>query len=518
MPPEPATGRDTPLPAGPDPAWRRALWQLGLVWSAVVGAFHRDWLAMIDQWWNSSTYNHVLLVPAIIVWLTWQRRAEVAQLTARGWWPGLVAVAGAVLLWLLGAVSGFDLLRQAGAVAMLPASALTLMGPKVCIGLLFPFTYMAFLVPFGDEFVPALQKITAALTIGLVNLSGIPARIEGVFIDTPAGLFEVAEACSGVKFLIAMVALGALVAHVGFRSWHRRIAFMMLCIVAPVLANGVRAFGTVLAAQYVGAERAGGIDHLVYGWIFFALVIAGVLAMSWRFFDRAGDAPFINPQAIVASPWLTRLEGLSLRPLVAVPAMAVIVIAGQGWAHAADRLVATMPARIDLPAVPGWYRVDYAPRFAWEPRAAGADHRLLGRYADAQGREVDVFFALYAAQSEGKEAGGFGEGALRPDSGWSWQEAGPTLADGKSERLLSATRIGRLAQTQYRTGDVLTGSNLRLKFATIGNRIVLRRAATATLILSAEARPGHAPEADLAVFRAAIGPVGPWMDRMASGR
>lgn len=518
MPPEPATGRDTLLPAGPDPVWRGALWQLGLTWLALIGAFIRDWLVMADQWWNSSTYNHILLVPAIIGWLAWQRRLEVARLTPRGWWPGLVVVAGAVLLWLLGAVSGFDLLRQAGAVALLPASALTLLGPKVFAGLLFPFAYMAFLVPFGDEFVPALQMITAALTIGLVNLSGIPARIDGVFIDTPAGLFEVAEACSGVKFLIAMIALGVLVAHVGFRRWPRRAAFMALCVLAPVLANGVRAFGTVLAAQYVGAERAGGIDHLIYGWIFFAVVIAGVLAVSWRFFDRASDAPFIDPAAIAASPWLTRLERFSVQPLFAVLAIAAVVIAGQGWARAADRLVAPMPARIDLPAVPGWHRVDYAPRFAWEPRAAGADHRLLGRYADAQGHEVDVFFALYAAQSEGKEAGGFGEGALRPDSGWSWQEAGPELAYGKSERLFSATRIARLAQTHYRTGGMLTGSNLRLKFATIANRIVLRRAATATLILSAEARPGHAPEGDLAAFRSAIGPVGPWMDRMASGR
>jgi len=81
---------------------------------------------------------------------------------------------------------------------------------------------MLFLVPFGDELVPTLQMITADLTIALVHLSGIPAVIDGVFIDTPIGLFEVAEACSGVKFLVAMVALGSLAAHVCFASWWRR--------------------------------------------------------------------------------------------------------------------------------------------------------------------------------------------------------------------------------------------------------------------------------------------------------
>ncbi|NOU02843.1 MAG: exosortase A [Novosphingobium sp.] len=518
MPPDAVAGESTLPPAGLDPVWRRAAWQVALVWLTLIAVFFRDWLAMADQWWNSSTYNHILLVPVIVGWLVWQRRAEVVQLAPLGWRPGLVPFALSVAVWLLGAVSGFDLLRQAGTVAMLPASALILLGPKSGTALLFPFAYMVFLVPFGDEFVPALQTITAALTIALVRVSGIPARIEGVFIDTPAGLFEVAEACSGVKFLIAMIALGVLVAHVGFRSWNRRAVFMALCVVAPVVANGLRAFGTVLAAQYVGAERAGGIDHLIYGWIFFALVIAAVLAVSWRYFDRAIDAPFIDASAIAGSPWLTRLERFSLRPLVAGLAMAAVVVAGQGWARAADRLVAPLPTRISLPEVPGWHRIDYAPRFAWQPRAAGSDHHLLGRYADQQGHEVDVFFALYATQSEGKEAGGFGEGALRPDSGWSWQGAGPALAEGRSERLLSAERTGRLAQTYYRTGDVLTGSNLRLKVATIANRIVLRRATTTTLILSAETRRGRLPEADLEAFRAAIGPIGPWMDRMASGR
>jgi exosortase len=102
----------------------------------------------------------------------------------------------------------------------------------------------------------------------------------------PAGLFEVAEACSGVKFLVAMLAFGALAANVCFRSWKRRIAFMALCVVVPVLANGVRAWGTIYVAQIKGAAYAGGVDHIIYGWFFFAAVIAAILAIGWPFFDR----------------------------------------------------------------------------------------------------------------------------------------------------------------------------------------------------------------------------------------
>ena len=498
--------------------WRTALIRLGIAWTVLFALFASDWAAMIAQWWNISTYNHMLLIPPIIAWLVHQRARQVAQLEPLCWWPGLIAVALATVLWALGALAGLDLFRQAGAVALIAASVLLLLGPKVFAGLLFPLFYLVFLIPFGEEFVPALQMITAALTIAMVKASGIPAAIDGVFIETPAGLFEVAEACSGVMFLVAMIALGALVANVGFRTWPRRAAFMSLCVVAPILANGVRAFGTVFAAQHVGAERAAGIDHLIYGWVFFALVIALILGLSWRFFDRGIDDPMIDPTAIADNPMLTALERQAIAPLWAGIALLGLIGAGLGWAHTADRQMARLPRQIDLPAVPGWHRVDYAPRVAWQPRAGGADHHLLGRYADAGGRQVDVFFALYAAQSDGKEAGGFGEGALREGSGWSWLGEGAALADAKSDRLRHETGVERLAVTSYRTGDLLTGSNAALKLANIRDRALLRPRTTMLLIVSSEQRFGASAAADVAAFRQAAGNIGPWMDRIAAGR
>lgn len=514
MPPE-----QTPALAVPrlSAAWQRSLIALGAAWAMLLFACAQDWAEMAGQWWDSSTYNHILLVPPILGWLVAQRWPELRRLTPSGWWPGLVLFALAQLVWVLGAFAGFSLVRQAGAVAMTGAAAIALLGPRVSTGLAFPLAYMVFLVPFGDELVPALQTVTAHLTIALVHLSGVPAVIDGVFIDTPAGLFEVAEACSGIKFLVAMIALGALIGNVCFLRWSRRIAFMTVCVVVPVLANGVRAWGTIFAAQYVGAARAGGIDHLIYGWIFFALVIALVLALGWRFFDRPAQAPLLDAAGLARSLVLTRLATLELRPGAILAALAALALAGQGWAFAADRLEAPLPPRIALPVVAGWERTDYRPMLWWEPRATGADHRLLGRYADRAGNRVDVFIALYRGQSEGREAGGYGEGALVPDSGWAWQGAGPALPGAKSDRLLGRGEVGRLAVTYYRTGDLLSGSNMRLKLANIADRLLLRERATMTLILSAEERPGHPAERQIRAFEAATGPLGPWLDRIGQG-
>ena len=315
-------------------SWRVPLLHLGLAWLGLGALFLADWSAMTHQWWNASTYNHILLVPPILAWLVGIRAPALAKLAPHAWWPGLGLLAAGLLAWLVGTATGVNLVSQLGAVVVLQAAVVTLLGPRVAAGLLFPLGYMLFLVPFGDEIVPMLQAITAKLAVGLTHASGVPAQVEGVFIDTPAGLFEVAEACSGVKFLVAMVALGSLAAHLGFKGWKRRAVFMAAAIVVPVLANGVRAWGTIYIAQSQGIAFAAGFDHIVYGWIFFVVVMGVLLAAAWRFFDRAPDDPLVDAAALEASPALSRASRYRIGGRTALAAL----LMGSGAAVLMDRI------------------------------------------------------------------------------------------------------------------------------------------------------------------------------------
>ncbi len=492
-------------------AWRRPLACLVLSWLVLGALTARDWAAMAHQWWDVSTYNHVLLILPILVWLVRLRLPVLAPLEPHAWWPGLLVVGAALLLWLLGSVSSFASASQLGAVVMLQGAVIALLGPRVAAALLFPLAYMLFLVPFGDELVPLLQLVTAKLTIALTHWSGVPAEIDGVFIDTPVGLFEVAEACSGVKFLIAMVALGTLVAHLGFKSWRRRVAFMALAVALPIVANGVRAWGTIYIAQSQGIEFAAGFDHIFYGWIFFGIVMAALLGLSWRFFDRAPDDLSPAPTGAL----LDRLDRNRADPRRVLAMLAVMAVAAGLWAGASRAIAADLPGRVDLPPVGGWQRVDYAPQVWWEPRANGAGHRLLGRYRDAQGREVDVFLAFYGIQDDEHEAGATGEGALVPGTDWRWLRPGPGLQAGEGEWLQAQGQVRRYAVTWYRSGALVTGDRKRLKLRTMADRLAMRPEPVTVLILSAEATRGQdAPEA-VAEFLAAAGPLVRWMDGVA---
>ena len=306
--------------------WRAPLATLALASAILIAVTAREWGEMLHQWWNIDTYNHILLVPLIVGWLVWLKARELASVTPRLCVWGLGLVAAGLALWLVGRITGINLFAQAGAVGALQGAIVAALGARVCVVLALPLGYLAFLVPFGDEIIPFLQSITAQMAIALTHWSGVPAQIDGIYIDTPAGLFIVAEECSGVKFLIAMVTLAVLIAFTRFTSWRRRAVLMVAAIIVPVLANGVRAWGTIYIAQFAGVEFAAGFDHIFYGWIFFAIVVALVLAGAWPYFQSDPEDYGFTVAQTAQQGWIARFEAASHGPVTVLAALAALAL------------------------------------------------------------------------------------------------------------------------------------------------------------------------------------------------
>src|SRR3546814_261186 len=306
-----------------DHGWRWHLGALGLVSAAILLLLHRDVMGLVEVWLSRSTYNHCALILPIIGWLVWQRWPELRRLTPRAWTPGLVLVGAGAFLWLLGEAGFVAIARQAGLILMLQGAVIACLGKAVCRGLAFPIFYTLFMIPIGDELMPAMQTLTAEMSMVLLGLVDIPAHIEGIFITTPTGYFEVAEACSGVEFLIAMTAFGALVANVCFSSGKRRALFMLAAIVIPIVANGIRAFGTIYIAHLTDIDFAASFDHVIYGWFFFAFIIALLMGAGWRFFDRKIGDPWFDPERLQAPG----TKAGSRSALLAIPGTALALAA-----------------------------------------------------------------------------------------------------------------------------------------------------------------------------------------------
>ena len=495
-----------------DAAWRTPLALLTGLWAALLILFHRDVADLAFIYWNSTTFGHCLFVPPVIGWLIWQRSGEVRRIAPTAWWPGLLLVTGGAGSWFVGDIAGVAFARHLGLVVMLQGAVVAVLGPRVSRALLFPLAYLVFLVPFGEFLDAPLQIVTRDIAVPLLHLFGVPAVIDGVLITTPTGYFEVAEACSGAKFVIAMIAYGALVANVCYVSWTRRAAFFAMAMVVPVLANGVRAFATMYAAHLTSVEAATGFDHILYGWVFFALVMAGVLAIGWRWFDRDPDAAWVDIDRIAATP-ARKADGWSVTGVVLALATTAYAIGGILIARA-DAL----PAQVHLPNVPGWSRVAIDDRTPWAPYYPNADHMLFGRYSDGHGAVVDLGIAVYDGQREGHELVAFGQGLLRENDFWVKVTDEAPLANGRVERITAPGPVERIVATWYRVGGTTTASGAHVKIETLKAKLLGDRQSAVAVHLSATPGGRTDPRASIAAFLSAAGSPAAIADATLTGR
>ncbi|MSP02188.1 MAG: exosortase [Acetobacteraceae bacterium] len=292
---------------------------IGLI--AIGALFHVEIATAIKTWIDSTAYNHCMLVIPIAGYLIWDRRSSLRGLTAA---PVPLAALLAVPLaagWLAAERLGIMEGRQLVALSLIEVLFLTMLGWRLWRAILGPLLYLYFLVPFGEFLTPKLQDVTAWFIRHGVVILGIPAYIDGFIIEIPEGTFFVAEACAGLRFLIASIAFGVLYALLMYRGWTRRALFIAASIVIPIIANGFRALGIVWLGHVLGSAEAGAADHILYGWIFFSIVILllTVFGLPFRQDDQA--------ELATASP-MTPAQGASRRGLWAGLAVAAAACLG----------------------------------------------------------------------------------------------------------------------------------------------------------------------------------------------
>lgn len=380
-------------PASP---WRLAAGlTLGLL-IALTGVFWPTFYSMVEVWERSETFTHGFLIFPISAWLIWGRRKQLARLVpqpdARG--LGLLALAGAA--WLLADAGSVNVVAQYAFVAMLIASVWAVLGMQVVRAIFFPLMFLFLAVPVGEFLIPPLMNFTADFTVAALQFTGVPVYREGTFFSIPSGDWSVVEGCSGLRYLIASVTLGTLYAYLSYRSWKRRALFTLAAFIVPVLANGGRAYMIVMIAHLSNMQLALGVDHYIYGWVFFGLVM---LLLFWIGSFWREDEADIDP-ADATTALQRRPTGSSLRLLPAVLAAFLIAAAWPAYTvWLAQRALPQLPALAIQPAPP-WQPV---PAFTdWTPHWIGTDRQFRASYATA-GHPVLLEVDYYATQRQDAE-------------------------------------------------------------------------------------------------------------------
>ncbi|MEC8419243.1 MAG: exosortase A [Pseudomonadota bacterium] len=292
-----------------------------LVW---VVTYYATLSHMVSVWSNSETYKHCFFIPVICAYLVYEKRRALSQVTAK---PTLWVVPPLLLIQLFfiaSSILDINVFMHVSAYASFVLLVVGVLGFKISRVILFPLLYLAFTVPIGEELVPILQEVTADLSVGMLKLTPIPVFREGLYIHVPNGTFLVAEACAGIRFLIGTFSIGVLLAYLNYQTAWKRGVFILVCLVVPILANGMRAFGIMLIGYYSDMEHATGADHLVYGWFFFAFVTLLIFWLSSFGAEKEPATPKLQEPDSLAPVSPGRLSLVWL--LILVPLMAPFVV------------------------------------------------------------------------------------------------------------------------------------------------------------------------------------------------
>ncbi|MBI5853939.1 MAG: exosortase [Nitrospirae bacterium] len=247
----------------------------------VIGLFWPTVSTMVDVWAQSRTFAHGFLILPAWGYLIWCYRDRLAGLVPTPSHWGLVCLLAVGGGWLIGRLTEVSIVQQAAVMAMLPGLIWTVLGTEIFRALLFPMGLLVFAVPVGTSVEPWFQQFTAAFIVAGLHASRIPVQWEGNFLTLSSGTWEVAQDCGGLRYVLPGLALGYLFVGVMYRRWPRRLVFLLLCLASLILANGVRAYGSVLADHLAFAN---GADHRVFSYGIYGATILLLfwLGIRWR--------------------------------------------------------------------------------------------------------------------------------------------------------------------------------------------------------------------------------------------
>ena len=508
-----------PLPPRAQPGWPRALAALGLLLAALLWLYRDTAQGMVDIWLRSETFTHAFTVPPISLWLIWRRRAQLAQLAPRPVPWLLLPMAAVALAWLMGHLVAVNAVTQFALVTLLVLSVPAVLGWQVAGAIRFPLLFLYFAVPFGEFLMPLLMDWTADFTVWALQRTGIPVLRDGLQFTIPSGNWSVEAACSGIRYLMASLMVGVLFAYLNYRSMLRRWVFVGVSILVPIVANWVRAYLIVLMGHLSGNELATGADHLVYGWLFFGIVILLMLGIG-AMWSQPEAEPVAEAAASVAG---ARPGAGAMAPLV-MAALALAVLAlPHGLLVRLGSMARPLLSNLDAVGAPaaGWSAAAQPPA-DWRHAYLNPTQRLERHYAQGE-RWVGLQLAYYAAETPDSKLVS-SNNALVPGRLAPWA----LVSQGRHEMPLPGRVLTwRTAELRSGTADagegtttrlvvwraywingVLTASDFQAKALLALNRLLGRGGDGAVLMLyTVKAGPGQAEAALEAFARGHLGPL-----------
>jgi exosortase len=239
---------------------------------------------LIDDWINLPDFSHGFLIPMVSFYIVYEKRREWSEVIFEGQWSGLFWICLGAVFLLVGNLATEYFIMRLSLLVVLGGIILFLMGMGPFKILLFPLAYLFFMIPipsiFLDRVTFPLQLFASKISADALHLAGIPALREGNIIQLANTSLEVAEACSGIRSLISLLALSVAFAYFSQKAFLKRLFLVLSTFPIAILANVARVGGTGFLAHFYGDSVAQGFFHSFSGWLLFVVAFLGLLGVS----------------------------------------------------------------------------------------------------------------------------------------------------------------------------------------------------------------------------------------------
>jgi exosortase len=238
---------------------------------------------LVGQWWHDPNFSHGFFVPLFSALVVWQERNKLTNLPVRPSWTGLVIAAFAMCTLVVGQLGAELFLSRSSLLVLLAGLIILFCGWVYFRALLFPWAFLVLMIPIPaivfNQITFPLQLLASRVSSRILPLMGVPVLREGNVINLPAMALEVAEACSGIRSLMSLVALAIIYGYLMEKRIWVRWVLALASVPIAVAANSVRIIGTGLLVQYWDPDKAEGYFHASWGWIIFVISLVMLYAL-----------------------------------------------------------------------------------------------------------------------------------------------------------------------------------------------------------------------------------------------
>lgn len=265
---------------------------IGLLTASLLALYAPVFGRLIAQWWSDPNYAYGFLVPPFCAWLVFERRHRLRVLASQPRTAGGLALVFAALgILLVGKLGSELLLTRLSILLMLAGLIVVLLGWRWLRALAFPLAFLGFMIPwptliYNLATIP-LKDVATRTGVGLLGGTGLPILREGNLIILPNAMLDVVAACSGIRSLLALLALATAYGYLLEPSRWRRALLIAAMPPLAVISNAVRIALTIVLTFHFGDAASHGVWHMLTGLQVFAFALVGLVLLQRALHGRS---------------------------------------------------------------------------------------------------------------------------------------------------------------------------------------------------------------------------------------